>query len=48
MPSIFFQKVVILHFERQYPKENTVALLKSNILAPQIFAPKKILGWMLH
>jgi len=29
--------LVILCFEKRYPKENTVARLKSNILAPQIF-----------
>jgi len=29
--------IVILSFERRYPKQNSVIRLKSNILAPQIF-----------
>jgi len=33
----FLQYLVILRFERRYPKQNTVAHLKSNILARQFF-----------
>jgi len=39
MPPKFSAYLVILWFERRYPKQNTVARLKSNIVTP------KILGW---
>jgi len=45
----FLEWVVILRFERRYPKENNVARLKSNILTPQNFlARKKSLAWPRH
>jgi len=33
----FLENIVILCFERRFPKQNSVISLKSNILAPQIF-----------
>jgi len=33
-PSEFLEHIVILCFERRYPKQNSVIRLKSNILAP--------------
>jgi len=36
--------LVILCFERQYSKRNTVARLKSNVLTPKFFAPQKVLA----
>jgi len=34
----FLEHIVILYFEKQYPKENSVIRLKSNILlSPQFF-----------
>ena len=39
----FLAYIVILCFERQYLKQNSVIRLKSNILAPH-----KILGWLRH
>jgi len=33
----FLEHIVILCFERRYPKQNNVILLKSNILASQYF-----------
>ena len=43
IPPKIFKIIVILRFERRYPKENAVARLKSNISNP-----KKILGWLRH
>jgi len=41
--------LVILCFEWRYPKQTTVANLKSNILFPKIFCPPtKFLGWLRH
>jgi len=39
-PPKFLEYLVILCLERQYPKQNTVARLKSNILSPPTF------GWL--
>ena len=45
----FLAYVVILFFERRYPKQNSAIRLKSNILATtNFFAPQKILGWLRH
>jgi len=41
--SKFLENIVILCFERRFPKQNSVIHLKSNILAPPIF-----LGWLRH
>jgi len=44
MPSPkFLVNIVILCFEKCFPKQNNVIRLKSNILPPQ-----KILGWLRH
>jgi len=49
MPPKFLEHIVILCFERQYTKQNSVIRLKSNILAPQIFlGHSKILGWLRY
>jgi len=40
----FLENTVILCFERRFSKQNSVISLKSNILAPQNFFPKKNLG----
>jgi len=37
MPPTFLEYLVILRFERRYPKQNTVASLKSKFLSPPIF-----------
>jgi len=37
IPTKFFKYPVILCFERRCPKQNTFAILKSNILPPSIF-----------
>jgi len=43
MAPKFLACIVILCFERRYPKQNTVARLKSNILSPKkCLAPPKI------
>jgi len=44
MPAKFLAYLVILCFESQCPKPNTVARLKSKCLAP----PKIFLGWLRH
>jgi len=36
-PPIFLEGIVILYFERQYPKQNSVFRPKSNILAAANF-----------
>jgi len=38
------ENMVILYFERRFSKQNSVIRLKSNILDPTIFFPKKIFG----
>jgi len=43
-----FLYLVILCFERRYPKQNSVIPLKSNILTPQICLPPKLLSWLRH
>jgi len=48
MPPKFLAYLVILCFERRYPKQNIVARLKSHILAPQMFWIPTILGWLRH
>jgi len=47
-PPKFLEHLVILCFERRYLKQNTVASLKSTILPPRAFIPKKILGGLRH
>jgi len=48
MPQIL-EYLVILCFERRYPKQNTVARLKASILSPKIvLSPQTILGWLQH
>jgi len=42
-PPKFLENTVILFFERRFSKQNSVILLKSNILLPQ-----KFLGWLHH
>jgi len=42
-PSTFVSYLVILFFERRYPKQNTVAHLKANI-----FPAKKTVGFLRH
>jgi len=37
MPPQFLEHIVILCFERQYTKQNSVIRLKSNILVPKFF-----------
>jgi len=37
------ENILILCFERHFPKQNSVIRLKSNILAPP-----KFLGWLRH
>jgi len=41
-PLKFSEHIVILCFERQYPKPNSVICLKSNILVPKIW------GWLRY
>jgi len=42
-PTNFLEDMAILSFERQYPKQNRVIRVKSNI-----FAPPKFLGWLRY
>jgi len=45
MAPKFSENLVILRFERWYPKQNTVGCQKSYILAPlKFFAPPKMFG----
>jgi len=41
-PPKCLELIVILCFERRYPKQNSIIRLKSNILAP------KFLGWLRY
>jgi len=43
-PSKFSAHIVILCFEKRYPKQNSVIRLKSNILTPQIFGLATLLS----
>jgi len=48
-PPKCLENIVILCFERRFPKQNSVIHLKSSILAPKkIFGPLKFLGWLRH
>jgi len=42
MPPKLLKHIVILYFERRYPKQNSVIRLKSNILVSHI------LGWLRY
>jgi len=44
IPPKFLENVVILCFESRFSKQNSVILLKSNILPPPIFFPPQISG----
>jgi len=43
-PPKFLKYIVILCFERRYPKQNSFIRLKSNILAPLKILPLQIIG----
>jgi len=43
----FLAYIVILCFERRYPKQNSVIRLKSNILAQKKFWARYATGWAL-
>jgi len=48
-PPKCLENMVILCFERRFPKQNSVIHLKSSILAQKkIFGPLKFLGWLRH
>jgi len=44
----FLENIVILCFERRYPKQNNVIRLKSNILSPPNFLAPKFLDWLRY
>jgi len=49
MTPKFLAYLVILCFERRYPRQNIVTRLKSNVWQPKpFFAPLKILGLLSH
>jgi len=43
-PTKFLEHIVILYFETQHPKQNSVIRLKRNILDPPIFWPPPHFG----
>jgi len=47
-PPKFLEHLVILCFERGYPKQYSASRLKSKIPPPNLLAPPKILGWLRH
>ena len=43
-PPQFVEHMVILYFERRYPKQNSFIRLKSDLLPPNVFGLPQVFG----